>query len=370
MAGYHDGGEDHLYDQGLPPVPPPHEPNPHKVVRERSTYMSDPDAEKFCQLFCEGLDSGAGYARILTIMERQGIEPKLVKLLRRAILEKGDRLGQAFARMGILDATARQLILVAEEQGTTPTVFKLLARNYGKRFKNKMKVVYGMVYPMLLVALGFIMVPDVFKNITRLAQEDDWQAQFLQIVGKSGLKCLIFFAFYAGLAYIWTHLPVDMSLRDTMHRLWMRVPVLSDPSRDQALANFARFLRHSLSGGMNVFQSLELAADSSNHPEVRSRMPEILDRVEHGQSLCQALSCIRSLPPEILDHIGIGEETGRLEERLEFISGKYQEQAEEKFDRLMNAVVYTLYVFILVMVLINARTAVIQGLLGDNGTLF
>ena len=233
-----------------------------------------------------------------------------------------------------------------------------------------MKVVYGLTYPMLLVALGFIMVPDVFQNITRLAQEDEWQAEFLRIVGHSGLKCVIFVVLYASLAYLWTHLPVDMSLRDTLHRLWMRIPALSNPSREQALATFCRFLRHSLTGGMSIFQSLTLAADASNHPEIRDKLPEILHRVEHGQSLCQALSCAKSLPSEILDHIGIGEETGRLEERLEFISQKFQEQAEEKFDRLMNATVFILYIFILVMVLINARTAVISGLLGDDGVLF
>ena len=97
---------------------------PQEIRRETSTYMTDRDAEKMCTLFADGLDAGVGYARILDFMDRQKLDPKLIARLRHAVLETGDRLGEAFARFGILDGPSRKLILVAEEQGTLPQTFK------------------------------------------------------------------------------------------------------------------------------------------------------------------------------------------------------------------------------------------------------
>ncbi|MFB6351465.1 MAG: type II secretion system F family protein, partial [Bradymonadaceae bacterium] len=131
------------------------------VVRESRTYMTDPQAETLCQVFSEGLRSGVGYARIFEMLERNGLEAQTIDRMREAVLDRGDKLGEAFARHGILDPTARKLVLVAERQGTLPETFDHLGKSYGLRHDRKREFVFSMVEPMILVTLGGIVTGNV-----------------------------------------------------------------------------------------------------------------------------------------------------------------------------------------------------------------
>lgn len=304
------------------------------VVRETSTYMTDQEAEKFCFLFGDGLESGIGYARILELMERQGFDRKSVDRLRVALLERGDMVAEALARLGILDPSARKLILVAEQQGTLPQTFKQLSRIYGKRYARKKSFVYALIEPLILVALGGIVFRNLIMSDLRAITFSDRTGEMLgEVFLQAGIECGIFAAVSFLVMFTWLNLPVDFGLRDAVGRLWQRVPVLSQPSELFAIAMFCRYLDQSIASGMDVYRALELAAEASNHPSFLGSYAKAQSIIERGGSLAEAIAAIRAVPDEVLDNIDIGEQSGRLDERLSFLAERYEKLSNESFER-------------------------------------
>lgn len=323
------------------------------VVREGSTFMTDPMAEQFCQTFSDGLESGIGYARILDILTRQSFDKKTVGRLREALLERGDRLGEALARYGVLDPSARKLLLVADEQGVLPETFKQLATIYGKRYKRKREFALSMIEPLILIALGLIVFRNLIgSNIVKLAFAGDTSEQMTQIFISSGLESAIFGVICFAGFFTWLNLPVDFAPRDLFARIWLRIPILSDPARLFSVSLFCRYLQQSIESGMTVYQALELAAEASNHPGILGQYRKAQQRIEDGYSLAEALYKIRALPAEVLENVDIGEEAGRLDERLEFLAARYDERSVEAFQNRMAAYTWLMRYAIIVLVIV------------------
>ena len=352
-------------------APPPHEPQAMHapqgggaVVREMSTYMTDRDAEKVCQLFADGLRSGVGYSRILDFMERQKIDGKMTQRLRVAVLEYGDKLGEAFARFGVMDAPMRKLVLVAEEQGSLPDTFAEQARIYGARYKRKRQMVIGLVEPMIMFCLGTFFFRNIFGGMFDMAMGDYW-GTLIKLGGKSAIQSTIFFLFAGGIAYTWLNLPVDSAFREASGRLWFRTPVVSTAMRYQAIANFGRFLRQSLRSGMDIFRSIDLAAEASNSPWFMETVDKSHAVLEAGHPLDVAMHQLRGLPDEFVDYVAIGEETGRLEENLLFLAERYDAKAEEAYELSLKAVIYLSRFALIIGILVFAIFSSVLGSMVD-----
>lgn len=327
---------------------------PGIVAQELSTYMTDQDAQKFCQLFSDGLSSGIGYSRILEFMERQNLDPKMTSRLRAAVIEHGDQLGEAFARFGILDAPARKLVLVAEEQGALPETFSEQARVYGQRYKRKKQVLFGMIEPAFVFCLGVFAFRNIYSNIIVATFAADTAGVLTDVAIQSLLQTAIFFLFAGGLSYAWINLPVDSSFRQAMGRIWFRMPVVSTPLRLETMSMFARYMRQSIRSGMDIFRSIELAAEATNSPWLQGSVDKAFQVLEAGYPLEQALAAMKGMPDDFIDYAGIGEETGRLEENLLFLAERYQEQAEEAYKRFLATFIYVIRIVFIVAILILA----------------
>ena len=333
------------------------------VVRESRTYMTDPQAEQLCQVFAEGLGSGIGYARIFSMLERNGLDDKIADRLRDAVLEKGDMLGEAFARYGILDPTARKLTLVAERQGKLPETFEQLAEIYGLRHKRKKSVIFSLVEPLILIALGGIVFGNLLTSgLVEIAMADDLGARLTDVFLQAGIQTALFALGWFSVFFTWMNLPVDFAPRDYFSRLWLRFPVLSEPKRLFSISLFCRYLKQSISSGINVHRGLELASEAANHPKLLTEIDRAKQRLKQGDSLAESLFGAETLPDDVVENIEIGEESGRLEERLEYLSDKYYERATERFDRQMTTLMWIVRYAIVVFVLGFIFYGVVTGL--------
>lgn len=324
------------------------------VVREQSTYMTDKDAEKMCSLFADGLDSGIGYARILDFMERQKLDSKMIQRMRYSVLELGDQLGEAFARFGVLDPASRKLILVAEEQGALPETFREQAKMFGQRYVRRKKIMQSFIEPVILFCLGAFYFRNVISHVVEATfSRDTWQVMEEQFI-RSTIETAIFCVVGGFIAYLILNMPVDSSFRDMMGRVWFRMPVISKPLRLAAIASFCRYMRQSIRAGIDMYRSIDLAAEASNSPWFMESTDKVLAVMEAGYPLDQALQAMKGIPDEVLDYVGIGEETGKLDEQLKFLGDRYDTQADEAFDQLANAMVYILRMLFIVFILIFA----------------
>lgn len=325
------------------------------VVRETSTYMSDADAQQFCEFFAEGLDSGLGYARIIGFLERKGTKANVIRSLRKALLEEGAQLSEAFARYGLLDAPGRKLVLVAETQGTLPELLKIQAKSYRDRYERKKDLVFGAIEPMVMAIFAFGALMPVVSNITMLAESRNGLVSdvFGLILGPTIVSIFALLLYFL-LGYTWLSLPVDMPLRESVGRFMLRIPGVSIPGRLFSMSVFCRYFHTSVRSGLNVYEGLYLAAEASNNPAILSKIKLALDRLEQGYSLEQSLTVVKAIPRDVIDYVGMGEETGRLEEMLVKCSGIYRERADKAFQQSIAALIWIFRIGLLFGVLIVA----------------
>ncbi len=337
------------------------------VVREASTYLTDSEAAALCTVFADGLESGMGYGRIIELLERQDYSKTAVKRLRTAIHEEGDMLGEALARFGLLDPTARKLVLVAEQQGTLPDTFRDLATHYKERHDHRKQLLLSFVEPGILMALGLVVALNLVTSDLRAIAEstdvwDELKPIFLQSLFEIGIfGCLVLL-----MAMAYLHLPVDMKLRNAARRLWLSLPLgLNRASRLAAIGAFFRYIQQSISSGLTVHRGLELAAEASNYPSIERSIAQAQRAIEEGETLTFALRQCKAIPPEAIDYVEVGEESGNLEERLCALGDRYHDQAQESFERTMSGFLYVLRMVIIVIV-IGALLIALSGLFADG----
>lgn len=343
-------------------------PPEEAAVRERSTYLTDAEAATFCTVFGDGLESGMSYARIIDMLERQGYDAKVTDSMRTAILEEGNGLGAAFTRFGLLDESARKLITIAEQQGRLPSTFKELGRFYGKRQKRRKKLVSSFVEPCILIALGMILARNILGgDLTAIAESTNVLENLKPILVQSALEIAIFGTVALFLGFLYLNLPVDMKLRSTAHRLWLTfpLPMINSAGRLQSLSIFCHYTEKSITSGLTVHKALRLAAEASNNPNIERRITVAQQAIESGKMLAASLRESKALPDEAIDYIDVGEESGRLEERLRDLSERYEEQANESFQRTMKGAVYATRLIVVVMVIATAMMSV-GGLMSEG----
>ncbi len=345
-------------------------PHPHaqqQVQRESSTYLSDPKAMRLCEVFREGLDSGLGYARIMNFLERKGIKSGLVHKLRTALLEDGMSLAETFMRYGILDESARKIIAVAEKQGALPEAFEAQIPIYKARYERKKDILSSLAEPVLLIYVAAFVLLPIMYNIIPLYQSEgtDFAALFMAIagvvIGPAAFGMLCFFVLI-GIGWAWLQAPVDSNMRRVAAGIWMMIPLVSLPSRYSATSMFARYMGASIAGGMNVYDSLTLAVEASDDPRLPRDLDRALDLLKQGETFEAALSAMRGVPEDVLDYVGLGEETGRLEEMLAKAADVFAERAEGAFEKFMGMFTFALRLVLIIGVILVAMLGVVKQL--------
>lgn len=351
-------------------APHPLHKKEHVVRREASTYMTDPQAERFCEIFAEGLESGIGYSRILSFLERKGFKGDLVTKLGRALLEEGSKLGETLARYGILDPAARKLLLVAEDQGTLASAFMSQAPLYRKRYENKKKVIFSLVEPIVLIMIAFGVLLPIVTNIRVLFEAEALTGAIASLLIVPMSLALFFFMAYIVSSFVWLNAPVESGLREVAARMWYTIPGISIPGRLNAQGMFCRYMCASIRGGMNIYESVQLAAEASNDPRLMGDLDRAFDELDRGSNLFDALSKMRALEADVLEYVGIGEETGRMSEMLDRASELYFKRSQETFERYMTFFTNFLRLVTIVIVFAGALFGVMTAGMSVFGEVF
>ena len=113
-----------------------------------------------------------------------------------------------------------------------------------------------------------------------------------------------------------------------------------------------------LSSGLDLSRSFRLLIDGESDSKVKAVLQRIYDSVVSGSLLWQAVEKCRKFSP--LDHgvIRIGEETGRLDESLEFLSTYYKKKTEQR-RMVTSALRYPLIVLTVAVVVVIFMMVVI-----------
>jgi type II secretion system protein F len=265
-----------------------------------------------------------------------------------ASLLEAVRAGKTLSRAmsehpGIFPKLYINMVGAGETGGVLDTVLRHLCEYQERAIEFKEELKAALVYPVSLAVVSglsllvlFVYVIPKFSVIFEdvgdaLPLMTVWVMAFSGMLTQHGLSlflillgCALGFVFYikkpAGRLY-WDR----MSLR-----LW----VLGVLVRQIEVARFARTLSVLLNGGVPLLQALGTVRGIAGNAVVGSAIEQVQARVKEGKGMMGPLSESGIFPPLALHMIGVGEETGRLEEMLADVARHYDQEVKRSTKRL------------------------------------
>jgi general secretion pathway protein F len=102
------------------------------------------------------------------------------------------------------------------------------------------------------------------------------------------------------------------------------------------VARFARTLGTLLQSGVSILPALNLVKEISQNEAISRSITHVHDRLKEGKGISKSLEETDVFPPLAVHMIGVGEETGKLDEMLVKVAETYDENVQTAVKRLVS----------------------------------
>ena len=117
-------------------------------------------------------------------------------------------------------------------------------------------------------------------------------------------------------------------------RLSLSLPLFGSLFRKAAISRFGRTLATLLSSGVPILQSLEIVREVIGNEVLARVLSQVHEAVEKGEGISETLKISSEFPPDAVQLIEVGEETGKLDEMLGKVSDFYDRSLEYSLKKL------------------------------------
>ena len=310
--------------------------------------------------------AGVPILRAFAGLQASASKPAMVDLLKdiRASLDQGRELSAALMRhQRLFGAFYISMIRVGEMTGRLTEVFLRLNEHMEFERDVRERIKQAMRYPIfVMIAMGIavvilnIFVIPVFAKvfagfnaelplITRgLLGFSSWMLAWWPL-----LLALMFGASVLVRGYLKT--PNGRYQWDARK---LKLPIIGEIILKATLARFARSFALSSQSGVPLVQALTVVAQTVDNAYIGSRIEQMRDGIERGESISRCATATGVFTPVVLQMINVGEETGELDNLLFEIAGMYERETDYNIKGLSAAIEPLLLAVIAVLVLLLA----------------
>lgn len=137
-------------------------------------------------------------------------------------------------------------------------------------------------------------------------------------------------------------------------RVKLRLPVAGKIIHKGTMARFARSFALSLRSGVPIVQALTVVSQTADNAYLSSRIDQMRDGVERGESILRTSTAANVFTPIVLQMIAVGEETGSIDDLMDEIALMYEREVDYELKTLSSQIEPILITFLGVMVLVLA----------------
>jgi MSHA biogenesis protein MshG len=134
----------------------------------------------------------------------------------------------------------------------------------------------------------------------------------------------------------------------------LKTPLAGKIIHKATLARFARSFALASKSGVPITSGLKLVAQTADNDYISSKIEEMCEGVERGESILRTATNSGVFNPVVLQMIAVGEESGALDDLMQEVADMYQRDVEYEIKTLGAQIEPILIVFLGVMVLILA----------------
>ena len=324
------------------------------------------DVQLFSRQIYTLLKSGVPIMRGLAGLQESAINKSFGRVIKdlRESLDAGRELSSAMARHPqCFSAFYLSMVRVGEMTGRLEDVFLRLFdhlefdRDMRERVKSALRypsfVIIAMVIAMVIV--NMFVIPSFTSVFKQFGAELPLMTRIL--IGTSDFT-VRYWPLLAGLTGAaiggFVHWTRTTAGRLTWDRYKLRLPVAGKIIHKATMARFARSFALSMRSGVPIVQALTVVSQTSDNAYLSSRIEQMRDGVERGESIMRTATAASVFTPIVLQMIAVGEESGSLDDLMDEIALMYERDVDYELKTLSSQIEPILITFLGVMVLVLA----------------
>jgi len=296
-----------------------------KEALDEPVVLKNKDVIAFTEELSELLEAGLPLEPALASMEERD-ESGVLKLasakLRRWVTE-GEQMYQSLPRVSAqFDQLYCNLVKAGEASGSLQTILKQHGAYMKEQMELRSKLTQAMIYPAFLI-LACIIVTLVFifyllPQITSLLEgmpgsEMPLGVKLATAVGDilRGHWVTILILIIAAMVgvKVWLQPEANKAKWDESK---LTLPIIGKVIQYGIYVQWLQTLGNLLSNGVPLVQALQLTSETVTNRYFRGRLHGITEGVADGYRLTRCMRKTEMFPPNMIDLIGVGENTGKL----------------------------------------------------------
>ena len=310
--------------------------------------------------------AGVPILRAFAGLQASAVKPAMVDLLKdiRASLDQGRELSVALARhIAVFGAFYISMIRVGEMTGRLTEVFLRLNEHMEFERDVRERIKQALRYPtFVLIAMAIaVVILNIFVLPVFAKVFAGFNAE-LPLITRGLL------GFSAWMTAWWPLLTAGLIAAGVLLRGYLRtpegryrwdsrklkLPIVGDIVLKATLARFARSFALSSQSGVPLVQALTVVAQTVDNAYIGSRIEQMRDGIERGESITRCATATGVFTPVVLQMIAVGEETGELDSLLFEIAMMYERETDYNIKGLSAAIEPILLAIIAALVLLLA----------------
>ncbi|MBI2821129.1 MAG: type II secretion system F family protein [Acidobacteria bacterium] len=302
--------------------------------------VKDKELAVFTKQLAVMIDAGLPLVQCLDAIATQQENPRFQRVLFqvRSDVEAGSTLADAMRRHPkVFDSLFTNMIAAGESGGILDVVLQRLTTFVEKMMKLKRSLRSASIYPCIILAVAvavvmviLLKVIPVFATLFEgLGANLPWPT--LIVIRLSNFIGRFFFLFLGALlltaAGLRSYYQTSAG-RMAIDRLLLALPFFGIVLKKIAVARFSRTLSTLLISGIPILEGLEITARTAGNKIIELALLKTRKTVEEGQTIVEPLRQSALFPPMVVQLIGVGEQTGELDQMLSKIADYYDEEAD------------------------------------------
>jgi len=306
------------------------------------------DIAVFSRQLATMIKAGVPMVQAFDIVGQGHSNPSMGKLIMelKADVEAGGTLASALSQHPAqFDDLFVSLVDAGEQSGALETLLEKVATYKEKSEALRIKIKKAMTYPITVLivavvvsAILLIFVIPIFADMFEgFGAELPAFTQF--VVGLSdGLieNVWLFIAVIAGSIFGFKQLKIrSKAFREGLDKLALKLPGVGALTSNAAIARFSRTLATMFAAGVPLVEAMDSVAGAAGNSVYKKAILQVRDDIASGTTLQASLSQNKDLFPNMLiQMVGIGEESGALDDMLDKVAEYYEAAVDDAVDNL------------------------------------
>ncbi|MBC8073279.1 MAG: type II secretion system F family protein [Deltaproteobacteria bacterium] len=299
------------------------------------------DMVVFTRTFSTMIDAGLPMVQCIDMLANQSENLRFRKVLSglKSEVESGKSLSEGMGSYPkVFDDLFRNLVAAGEAGGILDVIFRRLASYLEKASKLRRQVRGAMIYPSVIMFVGLLVVVVMVTKVLPVFEKmfKDLGAGSLPAPTRFVLAishALIDYWYVFVIAIVALIVAMGAVLRTPRGRyaldaVLLRMPVIGNVMRKVSVARFTRTLGTLLASGVPILDGLEIVAKTSGNLVIGRAVMYARGKISEGKDVASPLMETGVFPPMVVQMIGVGEQTGAMDEMLQKIADFYEDEVD------------------------------------------